>query len=143
MAGAGSAGAAGAGYVKMICDKLTQAVAEIVNSSHFDKKEILQRSLNLTQAYCLLWQDSKDGKVDGKMELTGGAVCAAVVDLIVLDKVEIEIDPKSCLGIKYENTLLKVKMIILLIYKHVNGAATRDRMGGIILELVLTIGALV
>ena len=113
MAGAGGAGAAGAGYGKMICDKLTQAVAEIVNSSHFDKKEILQRSLNLTQAYCLLWQDSKDGKVDGKMELTGGAMCAAVVDLIVLDKVEIEIDPKSCLGIKYENTLLKVKMIIL------------------------------
>ena len=113
MAGAGGAGAAGAGYGKMICDKLTQAVAEIVNSSHFDKKEILERSLNLTQAYCLLWQDSKDGKVDGKMELTGGAVCAAVVDLIVLDKVEIEIDPKSCLGIKYENTLLKVKMIIL------------------------------
>ena len=122
---ASSGGAAAAGYAKMICDKLTQAVAEIVNSSYFDKKEILQRSLNLTQAYCLLWQDSKDGKVDGKMELTGGAVCAAVVDLIVLDKVEIEIDPKSCLGIKYENTLLKVKMIILLIYKHVNGVATR------------------
>ena len=118
MAGAGGAGAAGAGYVKMICDNLTQAIGEIVNSSHFDKKEILQLSLdnykklNLTQAYCLLWQESKDGKVDGKMEIRGGAVCAAVLDLIVLDKVEIEIDPKSLLGFKYENTLLKVKNIL-------------------------------
>ena len=110
---------AGALYVKEVCDKLTQAVVEIVNSSHFDKKEILERSLNLTQAYCLLWQDSKDGKVDGHMELAGGAVCAAVVDLIVLDKVEIEIDPKSLIGIKYENTLLKVKNIIVLIYKRI------------------------
>lgn len=105
--GAGAAGA-GAGYIKVVSDKLTQAIGEIVNSSDFVKKEILQRPLNLTQAYCLLWQESKDGDVKGSMELRGGAVCAAVVDLIVLDKVEVEIDPKSLLGFKYENILLKV-----------------------------------
>ena len=106
MAGAG----AGAAYVRDVSNKLTQAVMEIVNSSHFDKKEILQRPLNLTQAYSLLWQESKNGKVDGSLELRAGAVCAAVVDLIVLEKIEIGIDPKSVLGIKYENTLLKVKL---------------------------------
>ena len=108
---------AGALYVKDVCDKLTQAVVEIVNSSHFDKKDILQRSLHLTEAYCLLWQDSKDGNVDGQIELRGGAVCAAVVDLIALDKVEVEIDPKSLLGIKYENTLLKVNKLFCRFYK--------------------------
>jgi len=85
-----------------------------VNSSHFYKKEILQRSLNLTQAYCLLWQESENGEVDGDMELRAGAVCAAVVDLVVLDKIEIGIDPKSLLGIKYENTLLKVQLCLFI-----------------------------
>ena len=60
--------------------------------------------------HALLWQESKDGEVDGAMELRAGAVCAALVDLIVLDRVEIEIDQKSLLGIKYENSLLKVKL---------------------------------
>ncbi|XP_044168190.1 uncharacterized protein LOC114961960 isoform X2 [Acropora millepora] len=103
------AGAAAAGYCHEVCSKLTQAIMEIVNSSHFVKKEFAERSLNLTQAYCLLWQESKDGAVDGKMELRAGAVSAAIVDLIVLDKIEIESEPKSCLGFKYENALLKVK----------------------------------
>lgn len=103
------AGAAAAGYCHEVCSKLTQAIMEIVNSSHFVKKEFAGRSLNLTQAYCLLWQESKDGAVDGKMELRAGAVSAAIVDLIVLDKIEIESEPKSCLGFKYENALLKVK----------------------------------
>lgn len=107
------AGAAGAGYMYQICDKLTEAVVTFVNSIHFNKDEVKgetkRRQLNLTQAYALLWQESKDGEVDGAMELRAGAVCAALVDLIVLDRVEIEIDQKSLLGIKYENSLLKVK----------------------------------
>lgn len=108
------AGAAGAGYMYQICDKLTEAVVTFVNSIHFNKDEVKgetkRRQLNLTQAYALLWQESKDGEVDGGMELRAGAVCAALVDLIVLDRVEIEIDQKSLLGIKYENSLLKVKL---------------------------------
>ena len=48
------------------------------------------------------------------MELRAGAVCAAVVDLVVLDKIEIGIDPKSLLGIKYENTLLKVQLCLFI-----------------------------
>ena len=95
-------------------DELTEAVVMIVNSIHFNKEEVKgetkRRELNLTQAYALLWQESKDGEVDGAMELRAGAVCAAVVDLIVLDRVEIEIDQKSLLGFKYENSLLKVKL---------------------------------
>lgn len=105
------AGAAAAGYCHEVCSKLTQAIMEIVNSSDFVKKEFAERSLNLTQAYCLLWQESKDGAVDGKMELRAGAVSAAIVDLIVLDKIEIESEPKSCLGFKYENALLKVSCL--------------------------------
>ena len=97
-----------------VCDSLTEAVVAIVNSSHFNKEEVKRetkgRELNLTQAYALLWQESKDGEVDGAMELRAGAVCAALVDLIVLDRVEIEIDQKSLLGFKYENSLLKVKL---------------------------------
>lgn len=108
------AGAAGAGYMYQIGDELTEAVVAIVNSIHFNKEEVKgetkRRELNLTQAYALLWQESKDGEVDGAMELRAGAVCAAVVDLIVLDRVEIEIDQKSLLGFKYENSLLKVKL---------------------------------
>ena len=95
-------------------DELTEAVVTIVNSIHFNKEEVKgetkRRQLNLTQAYALLWQESKDGEVDGAMELRAGAVCAALVDLIVLDRVEIEIDQKSLLGFKYENSLLKVKL---------------------------------
>ena len=94
-----------------VCDSLTEAVVAIVNSIHFNKEEVKvetkRRELNLTQAYALLWQD---GEVDGAMELRAGTVCAALIDLIVLDRVEIEIDQKSLLGFKYENSMLKVKL---------------------------------
>ena len=118
---AAGAGASYYAYIHDVCNKLSQAVIEIVNSSHFVKKEFAERSLNLTQAYCLLWQESKNGEVDGKMELRAGAVCAAVVDLIVLDKIEIEIEPKSCLGFKYENTLLKVSCQLSRNFQNVTG----------------------
>ena len=97
-----------------VCGSLTEAVVAIVNSIHFNNEEVKgetkRRELNLTQAYALLQQESKDGEVDGAMELRAGTVCAALVDLTVLDRVEIEIDQKSLLGIKYENSLLKVKL---------------------------------
>ena len=97
--GAGAAGACG-GYVYHVCCSLTEAVVAFVDSSHFNKEvingETKRRELNLTQAYALLWQESKDGEVDGAMEPRAGAVCAAVVDLIVLDRVEIEIVQSHC-----------------------------------------------
>ena len=53
--GAGAAGAAGAGYMYQICDKLTEAVVTFVNSIHFNKEEVKEETkrsqLNLTQAY--------------------------------------------------------------------------------------------
>ena len=71
--GAGAAGAAGAGYMYQICDKLTEAVVTFVNSIHFNKEEVKEETkrsqLNLTQAYALLWQESKDGEVDGAWAL--------------------------------------------------------------------------
>ena len=67
------AGAAGAGYMYQICDKLTEAVVTFVNSIHFNKEEVKEETkrsqLNLTQAYALLWQESKDREVNGAMEL--------------------------------------------------------------------------
>lgn len=94
--------------------EMAKAVKEIVNSSYFDKEVCRSEDLKVSQAYCLLWQDSESGDVDGRkisVETNGGAAAAVLIDLVVLGKVEVEIEPNKTLGVKNDKILLKVQNI--------------------------------
>lgn len=109
MAGAG--GAAAAGAMDHAAGTMAKVVMEIANSPDFDREQIRGEKLTLSQAYCLLWQNPEDGDVDGRklgIESNSGAAAAVIVDLIVLGKVEIEIEPNTTLGVKNDHYRLKV-----------------------------------
>lgn len=92
--------------------EMEKAVKEIVNSAYFDIEVCRSANLKVSQAYCLLWQDSESGEVDGRkisVETNGGAAAAVLIDLVVLGKVEVEIEPNKALGYKCDKILLKVQ----------------------------------
>ena len=107
-----SAGAAAAGAMVAAAESMAKVVMEIVNSCHFDREQIRGEKLKLSQAYCLLWQNADTGDVGGRkvgFESNAGAAAAVLVDLVVLGKVEIEVEPNKTLGIK--NDLIRLKVI--------------------------------
>ena len=95
---------------------MRDAILEIVNSDHFDREAILgeikNRRINISEAFCLLWQNSETGDVSGRqagIELNGAATAVCIVDLIILGKAEIEVVPGTTLGVKKIDVFAKVK----------------------------------
>lgn len=67
--------------------------------------------LQLSEAYCLLWQNSRTGGVDGRQgskAKIGGAVCAVLLDLIAMEKIGIEFEKKKFLFLNYTDIWVKV-----------------------------------
>ena len=67
--------------------------------------------LQLSEAYCLLWQDSRTGDVYGRQgskAKIGGAVCAVLLDLIAMGKIGIEFEKKKFLFVNYTDIWVKV-----------------------------------
>ena len=95
---------------------MRDAILEVVNSDHFDKEaivgEIKSRRINISEAFCLLWQNSETGDVSGRqagIELNGAAAAVCIVDLVILGKVEIEVVPGTTLGVKKIDVFAKLK----------------------------------
>jgi len=118
--GACSAGAITGGVVVVandsskedeVVDNIKYTICGIIASPLFDKKDIQQRSLKLSEAYCLLWQNSRTGDVDGRQgskAKIGGAVCAVLLDLIAMGKIGIEFEKKKFLFVNYTDIWVKV-----------------------------------
>ncbi|XP_031559193.1 uncharacterized protein LOC116295502 [Actinia tenebrosa] len=108
----GSAAASSYGVrVDLTAKEMAKAVLAVINSEHFDKDEIREQKLTLSQAFCLLWQDPESGDVDGRkvsVETNGGAAAAVLLDLVVLGKGEVELVPNKTLGIKNDLIVFKV-----------------------------------
>jgi len=94
-----------------VVDTVKCTICGILASPLFDRKAIQGRSLKLSEAYCLLWQNSKTGDVDGRQgskPKIGGAVCAVLLDLIAMGKIRIEIEKKKFLFVNYTNIWVQV-----------------------------------
>ncbi|KAL9980439.1 hypothetical protein ACROYT_G009031 [Oculina patagonica] len=94
-----------------VVDNIKYTICGILASPLFDKKAIQQRSLKLSEAYCLLWQNSKTGDVDGRQgskAKIGGAVCAVLLDLIAMGKIWIEFEKKKFLFVNYTDIWVRV-----------------------------------
>ena len=108
MAGGGAAAAAA---IEHAIKEMTKSVVEVINSSHFDRGNITERKLKLSQAYCLLWQDLESGEVSGRMsspELNAGCAGAALLDLIALGVIDVDVVAKKTLGISYKDNYVRV-----------------------------------
>lgn len=94
-----------------IVDNIKYTICGIIASPHFDRKAILQRSLKLSEAYVLLWQNSSTGDVNGRQgskNKIGGSVSAVLLDLIAMGKIKIEFEEKKFLFVKYTDIWVKV-----------------------------------
>jgi len=108
---AASAGAAAAGYIEHLVDKTTSTVRSVLSSSNFNPVEIRESKFNLSQAYSLLWQDKESGEVKGRKmseQKNCMAVAATILDLVVKGKIEVDVQPKSRLGISYDQNYVRV-----------------------------------
>lgn len=97
--------------LELVTKQMTKSVVKLQTASYFEPCLVAQRPLKLSQAYCLLWQENESGDVDGRrcsFELLGGAVAAALLDLVVLGRIELEVAPKSALGFSYKKNYVKV-----------------------------------
>jgi len=71
--------------------------------------------LKLSEAYCLLWQNSRTGDVDGRQgskAKIGGAVCAVLLDLIAMGKIGIEFEKKKFLFVNYTDIWVQVSRTV-------------------------------
>ena len=70
----------------------------------------------MSEAYCLLWQDSRTGDVDGRQDSKAkicGAVCAVLLDLIAMGKIGIEFEKKKFLFVNYTDILVQVSQNVM------------------------------
>lgn len=101
-----------AAQLEHVTKEMTKAVLKLQAASFFEPSEIAEMPLKLSQAYCLMWQENDSGDVDGRrssFQLLGGAVAAALLDLIVMGRIELVVAPKSALGlISYKKNYVKI-----------------------------------
>lgn len=103
--------------LELVTKQMTKAIVHLQNASYFEPCVVAEKPLKLSQAYCLLWQENDSGDVDGRrcsFELLGGAVAAALLDLVVLGRIQLEVAPKSALGFSYKKNYVKVEIIVEL-----------------------------
>ena len=70
-------------------------------------------STQLSEAYCLLWQNNTTGDVDcrqGSKKKIGGAVCAVLLDLVSMGKIKIEFKKKKVLFVDYTDIWVQVSV---------------------------------
>eukprot|EP00667_Euglena_gracilis_P016848 EG_transcript_17672 len=88
-----------------ICSRLATAVSEIFNSAQFVATEILDSPLSFSQAYCLLWQDSATGDLEGRKSceaLQAGLTAALVLDLCSHGRLLVSSQERQVLGVRWE-----------------------------------------
>ena len=64
----------------------------------------------------MLWQSSTTGDVDGRQgskAKIGGAVCAVLLDLIAMGKIQIEFEKKKFLFVNYTDIWVKVSYLVI------------------------------
>lgn len=97
--------------IEEIADKFAGKFDAITCSTLYDKSEILKRDLKLSQAMCLLWQNSTTGEVSGRnndLHLLVGVYCAGLLDLLVLEKYTINDMLSTCLCLVSKKKIIEI-----------------------------------
>lgn len=97
--------------IEEIADKFAGKFDAITSSTLYDKNAILQRDLKLSQAMCLLWQNSTTGEVAGRnndLHLLVGIYCAGLLDLLLLDTYTVNDMLSTCLCLVSKKKIIEV-----------------------------------
>lgn len=97
--------------IEEIADKFAGKFDAITCSSLYDKNPFLQRELKLSQALCLLWQNSSTGEVNGRnsdLHLLVGVYCAGLLDLLILEKYTVNDMLSTCLCLVSKKKIIEV-----------------------------------
>ena len=101
--------------IEEIADKFAGKFDSITCSSRYDKNVFQHRELKISQAMCLLWQNSTTGGVAGRhndLHLLVGVYCAALLDLLLLEKISINDVMLTCLCLVSKKKIVEVSSLI-------------------------------
>ncbi|XP_032234021.2 uncharacterized protein LOC116616176 [Nematostella vectensis] len=90
---------------------MVDRLREILKSDYFDKDSFDERRLKLSQAFCLMWQDKENGEVSGRQKSgppAAAAIVAVLIDLLILEKIEFEVEVKQWMTRRREIIYVKV-----------------------------------
>jgi hypothetical protein len=97
--------------IEEIADKFAGKFDVMTCSTLYDKDALGQRELKLSQAICLLWQNSTTGEVSGRhsdLHLLVCVYCAGILDLLVIDKIRINDMLSTCLCLVSKKKMVEV-----------------------------------
>lgn len=97
--------------IEEIADKFAGKFDVMTCSTLYDKSALAQRDLKLSQAVCLLWQNSTTGEVSGRhsdLHLLVCVYCAGLLDLLVMDKIRINDMLSTCLCLVSKKKMVEV-----------------------------------
>lgn len=101
--------------IEEIADKFAGKFDTMTCSTFYDKSALQgQRELKLSQAICLLWQNSTTGEVTGRhsdLHLLVCVYCAGVLDLLVMDKIRINDMLSTCLCLVSKKKMIEVSRL--------------------------------
>jgi hypothetical protein len=98
--------------IEEIADKFAGKFDVMTCSTLYDKNALTQRGdLKLSQAVCLLWQNSTTGEVSGRhsdLHLLVCVYCAGLLDLLIMDKIRINDMLSTCLCLVSKKKMVEV-----------------------------------
>ena len=97
--------------IEEIADKFAGKFDVMTCSTYYDKTALAQRDLKLSQAICLLWQNSTTGEVTGRhsdLHLLVCVYCAGLLDLLIMDKIRINDMLSTCLCLVSKKKMVEV-----------------------------------
>ncbi|XP_048575877.1 uncharacterized protein LOC116605312 [Nematostella vectensis] len=92
--------------VERVAIRMEETILRILSAHSFTPKDFTSRELTLSQAYCLLWQNSKTGEVSGRQgshELLAGCASAVLLDLFVMGKIVVSVTDDCSHGALVKN----------------------------------------
>ena len=99
--------------IEEIADKFAGKFDVITCSTLYDKEALGERDLKLSQAICLLWQNSTTGEVSGRhsdLHLLVCVYCAGLLDLLVMDKIRVNDTLSTCLCLVSKKKMVEVSI---------------------------------
>jgi hypothetical protein len=92
---------------------IADRLREILQSENFNKDDFEGRSMRLSQAFCVLWQNKESGEVSGRQRsgrTANAAVVAVLLDLFMLGKIEFEAQVKQWIALRRRREIIFVKV---------------------------------
>ena len=92
---------------------MADKLREVLQSKNFAKDDFDTRSLKLSQAFCLLWQEQESGEVHGRQragKASNAAAVAVLLDLFMLGKIEFEALVKQWTSMNRRREIIFVKV---------------------------------